>query len=201
MNAKQHFLDNKQINPASVRVLIEAEMEPSFRLVSAPLLPGIIADRIVSVKSAALVAAQRWTAAKPGQHLLLELGDGETLDVPFRISDKGQVSVLSTRLHEGGSPVEAYYASDLSEEAYADLQEKYPAAPAKKALDSHLLILCEVKAVSTSKESGDLWFSRFGYGRYQLTQIIGQLYQATQPVPVRRVAADLPDAFEEPVTS
>ena len=193
MDIQQYF--GKQFNPASIREKVTVALEASFRLVQAPLLPGEIRDRIISVSSASLVEAQRWTANKPGQHLVLETSEGEVLDVPFRIADSGQVVILSQRLAEDGSPIESYYASDFSDEAYARLVERYPTAPAKSALDEHFATLLKVKAVTAAKESGDLWFSRFGAGRYQLTQIVSQLVQASKPVRAKAKPVEVPDVF------
>lgn len=194
MDIATHF--GKQFNPSSIREKVSVQLEASFRLVQAPLLPGEIRDRILSITGASLVEAQRWTANKPGQHLLLETSEGEMLDVQFRIAESGQVVILSQRLAEDGSPVEAYYASDLSEEAYAALTTRYPAAPPKQSLDEHFAQLLRVKAITAAKESGDLWFSRFGAGRYQLTQMIGQLVKASRPVRATTHAVSMPDAFE-----
>lgn len=180
MDATSYFSNNKSINPTSIKVSIEAEIEANFRLINAPLLPGSISDRVISITGASLVDAQRWVANKPGKHLLLETNEG-VLDIPCRIANSGQVALLSTRLSTEGSPIEAYYASQRSDVDYAHLvAQLHQEPPTKTSLDEHFDLLVKVRAITSDKESGDLWFSSIGQGRYQLSQLVSQLHMASK---------------------
>lgn len=192
-----HFASNKAINPASIKVGIEIEMEASFRLVNAPILPGAISDRSITITGAALVDAQRWVANKSGKHLLLQTNEG-TLDVPCRIANSGQVALLSTLLNSEGSPIEQYYASSKEDADYSRLVARMEAPPTKEALDAHFVKLVQVKAVQIDKNTNQLWFSSIGQGRYQLSQLAAQLFMAARPVtrPVPKLDLDMVDAFE-----
>jgi hypothetical protein len=197
MDAAQHFSNNKAINPNSIKVGIEIEMEASFRLVNAPILPGAIADRSITITGAALVDAQRWVANKAGKHLLLETSEG-VMDVPCRIANSGQVALLSTLLNSEGSPIEQYYASSKEDADYSRLVARMETPPTKEALDNHFARLVQVKAVQIDKNTGQMWFSSIGQGRYQLSQLAAQLYMAARPA-VRTVNTpnlDMVDAFE-----